>query len=118
MKRLSRTTLAVLAALSLAGACTKGHKAEPTTAPTTTTGNGSGSGTTATVPDGDLNKRVARLERKMAKIENVLKQAGVPLDAPPEPGPDDVFNVPQNPADPSVGPPYAKVTLVEAFDFA
>jgi hypothetical protein len=98
------------------GACSKPHSADKGTSDKTTVGTDTKAPTPT--PDADLNKRVARLEKKLAKIENVLKQAGVPLDQPPEPDPNDVFNVPTNASDPTSGPPVAKVTIVEAFDFA
>jgi hypothetical protein len=62
-----------------------------------------------------LAKKVKKLEKRLTKIENVLKQAGVPLD---EPDPELAYLAPINPLDPVEGPANAKVTIVEAFEFA
>lgn len=99
-----RLALVLAAAAFALTACNKADKRTP---PPATEGKPADSG--------DLAKKVKKLEKRIAKIENVLKQAGVPLD---EPDPDVAYAVPIGPNDPIEGPPTAKVTIVEAFEFA
>jgi len=65
-------------------------------------------------PAGDIEARVARLERRVEKIVTLLDQAM----GPSEPDPALTYSVPVNPEDPVEGPADAKVTVVEAYEFA
>ena len=62
----------------------------------------------------ELSAKVAQLDGRLGKIEKILEGA---LNQPPEPDPAAVYSMPVD-GDPSVGPPDAKVTIVEAFEFA
>ncbi|MEZ4402608.1 MAG: DsbA family protein [Kofleriaceae bacterium] len=61
---------------------------------------------------GDVDARVARLEKKLDKISAFLKQA-----VPPELDTNQVYAVPVEAGDSVVGAKDAKVTIVEAFEF-
>jgi protein-disulfide isomerase len=63
--------------------------------------------------DGDVEARVARLEKKLDKIQKALEEAMPPA----EPDADAVYSVAIAPVDPVQGPADAKVTIVEAFEF-
>ena len=68
-------------------------------------------GTTVAVA-GDVEARLARVEKKLEKITGFLKQAVRPeLDTKP------TYAVPVDALDPVVGPKDAKVTIVEAYEF-
>ncbi len=61
---------------------------------------------------GDVEARLARVEKKLDKITGFLKQAVRPeLDTKP------TYAVPVDPLDPVIGPKDAKVTIVEAYEF-
>ncbi len=62
---------------------------------------------------GDLEARVARLEKKLDKVITALDQALPPA----EPDPDRVYSVAIDANDPQQGPADAKVTIVEGFEF-
>jgi protein-disulfide isomerase len=59
--------------------------------------------------------RVDAVDKRVAKIEALIPPEA--LDPRPEPDPNAVYSVPIA-GDPSVGPEHAKVTIVEAFEFA
>jgi protein-disulfide isomerase len=63
-------------------------------------------------PSGSTEERLARVERKLDKITEFLKQA-----VPPKLDESATYAVPIDPADPQVGPADAKVTIVEAYEF-
>jgi protein-disulfide isomerase len=65
-------------------------------------------------PKGDLEARVARLEKKMDKIVTILQQALPPAETDPAA----TYSVPIAPEDPVIGPADAKVTVVEGYEFA
>jgi len=78
--------------------------------------------------DADLGKKLDSIDKRLASIEEQIKQGGVgragaarPERArpqrPPGPDPAKVYSVPIDGA-PVVGPANAKVTVVEAFEFA
>lgn len=117
MNRVHVSLVAVLFTLgAFAGAACS--KAEPKAANANTTAPPAVAPGDANAQLAELAKRVKRLEKRQKKIEDILKQAGVPLDGPPEADPAASYSVPLNPLDPVVGSPQAKVTIVEAFDFA
>ena len=61
---------------------------------------------------GDVEARLARVEKKLDKITGFLKQAVRPeLDTKP------TYAVPIDPQDPIIGPADAKVTIIEAYEF-
>lgn len=62
---------------------------------------------------GDPDERLARLERKLAKVTAVLDQAL----GPAEPDPGSTYAVPIDDSDPIEGPSDAKVTIVEGYEF-
>ncbi len=62
---------------------------------------------------GDLEARVARLEKKLDKVIAALDEAMPPN----EPDPERVYAVAIDPKDPQQGPADAKVTIVEGFEF-
>jgi protein-disulfide isomerase len=66
----------------------------------------------AEAPSGDVEERLARMERKLEKITDFLKQA-----VPPKLDESATYAVPIDPADPVMGPADAKVTIVEAYEF-
>lgn len=61
---------------------------------------------------GDVEARLARLEKKLDKIAGFLKQA-----VPPELDKTQTYAVPIEPNDPVIGAKDAKVTIVEAYEF-
>jgi protein-disulfide isomerase len=65
-------------------------------------------------PKGDLEARVARLEKKMDKIVTILQQVLPPAETDPAV----TYSVPIAAEDPVVGPADAKVTVVEGYEFA
>jgi protein-disulfide isomerase len=65
-------------------------------------------------PKGDLEARVARLEKKMDKIVTILQQVLPPAETDPAV----TYSVPVAPEDPVIGPADAKVTLIEGYEFA
>lgn len=62
----------------------------------------------------DVESRLARLEKRVDKIIEVLE----PRVGSGEPDPEAVYAVPIDPLDPVEGPADAKVTIVEGFEFA
>jgi protein-disulfide isomerase len=73
----------------------------------------SGSVKAAEVP-ADVASRLERLDLRLNRLETILSnRLG---DKPPRP--DQVYSVPLDPMDPIEGPSDAKVTIVEAFEFA
>jgi len=66
----------------------------------------------ATVSGADAD-RIEMLERKIARLEAILK----PRLGPPDPDPEKVYAVPLDPNDPIEGPADAKVTVVEGYEF-
>ena len=71
-----------------------------------------GDSSSAKAPSGSVEDRLARVERKLDKITDFLKQA-----VPPKLDESATYAVPIDPADPVVGPADAKVTIVEAYEF-
>ena len=71
-----------------------------------------GTSTSNKAPSGSVEERLARVERKLDKITDFLKQA-----VPPKLDESATYAVPIDPADPVVGPADAKVTIVEAYEF-
>jgi protein-disulfide isomerase len=61
----------------------------------------------------DVEGRLARVERRLDKVIQILEQA-LP---PSEPDPQGTYSVAVNPIDPAEGPSDAKVTIIEAFEF-
>ncbi len=61
---------------------------------------------------GDVEARLARLEKKLDKIAGFLKQA-----VPPELDKTQTYAVPVEPNDPVIGAKDAKVTIIEAYEF-
>lgn len=62
---------------------------------------------------GSVDSRLARVERRLDKVIQILQQA-----MPPEgPDPSKVYSVPVGQHDPVEGPADAKITIVEAFEF-
>lgn len=62
----------------------------------------------------DAEARMARMEKRLDKIEEILSKA---LGAP-QADPTAVYSVPIDPLDPIEGPADAKVTIVEGYEFA
>src|SRR5262245_49617201 len=107
-----RTTLVVAAVALLGASCSKDSSA-------TDGKDKTGTGTdTAKVPVKDLpqdaESRLARLEKRLDKVIEVLE----PRLGPPEPDPTKIYSVAIDPRDPVEGPANAKVTIVEGFEFA
>lgn len=65
------------------------------------------------VPAGDVNARLARLEKRTDQVIAILDQA-LP---PNEPDPAATYSISIAPADPVQGPADAKVTIIEGFEF-
>ncbi len=62
----------------------------------------------------ELNKRVDEIDGRLKKLETMLERA---INGPPDPDPNTVYSVPIA-GFPYVGPEYAPVTIVEAYEFA
>jgi protein-disulfide isomerase len=72
------------------------------------------------VPDANVNKKLDEISNKLDAIEKKMAagpQAPARPQPPPGPDPQAVYSVPIEGA-PYVGPQHAKVTIVEAFEFA
>jgi protein-disulfide isomerase len=71
------------------------------------------------VPDENVNKKLDEITKKLDAIEKKIGAGGMPQRPQPPPGPDPnaVYSVPIDNS-PFVGPKHAKVTIVEAFEFA
>jgi protein-disulfide isomerase len=69
--------------------------------------------TAPAAPAGNVEERLARVERRLDKVVDILEQALPPA----EPDPDGTYAVPIDPVDPVQGPADAKVTIVEGFEF-
>jgi protein-disulfide isomerase len=105
MFRTSLLGLGVIVSLASA-ACNKDTKAPG--------GDDKGAGTPAADLPQDAASRLARLEKRVDKIIEVLEKAL----GSPDPDPESVYSVPIDPLDPIEGPADAKVTVVEGFEFA
>ena len=68
---------------------------------------------TQAAPSGNVEERLARVEKRLDKVVDILEQAMPPA----EPDPDGTYAVPIDPIDPVQGPADAKVTIVEGFEF-
>jgi protein-disulfide isomerase len=110
MLRLASVSLVALAAAALAG-CTKDAAKGPGAAPGATTDT---AGASATAGPADDDSRLARLERRIARIEQVLG----PRLGPPEADAAATYAVKVSAMDPIEGPKDAKVTVIEGFEFA
>lgn len=105
---------ACILAATAAAACTKNESRLDGVAGTATA---QGAAQTATAErgggGGSVESRLARVERRLDKVINLLEQ-----NLPPD-GPDttSVYSVPVSASDPTEGPADAKVTIVEAFEF-
>ncbi len=71
-----------------------------------------GASHTPKAPSGSVEDRLARVERKLEKITDFLKQA-----VPPKLDESATYGIPVDKLDPVVGPADAKVTIVEAYEF-
>lgn len=109
MLRSAVLTLTVAAAALSLGACQE-DKSNPNwdkSGPKTI-----GANTSTKAPSGSVEDRLARVERKLDKITEFLKQA-----VPPKLDESATYAVPIDPDDPVRGPADAKVTIVEAYEF-
>lgn len=107
MKRLA--AVIAVASLALVAACEQGKdKDTPATEGTTTGEVGDSAG---------LEDRVARLERKIKKVEGFLNEATQGQYGRVVPDPAATYAVPVAPLDPVQGPDDAAVTLIEAFTY-
>lgn len=102
--------LAIASMAMVSAACERG-KDKADEAPKATTG------TPDTAEAGDLADRVAKLERKMGKVEDFLKEATGGQYGRLVPDPKATYAVPVSDLDPVVGPPDAAVTLIEAYTY-
>ena len=103
---MKRSIALAISAVALAAGCQQDKPAW--------SGNGSAERPMGSIPaaSGDVEARLARVEKKLDKITGFLKQAVRPeLDTSP------TYAVPVDPLDPVIGPPDAKVTIVEAYEF-
>jgi hypothetical protein len=73
--------------------------------------------TTAEAVPAGIEDRVARLERKLKKVEGFLKEATGGQYGRLVPDPEATYGVPVSQLDPVIGPPDAAVTLVEAYTY-
>jgi protein-disulfide isomerase len=65
----------------------------------------------------EINDKLDRIEKGIEELKK--RPAGAPVaQAPRRPDPNTVYNVPVGDGDVAKGPRYAKVTIVEGFDFA
>lgn len=67
----------------------------------------------APIAKGDTDARLARLEKRMSQVVEILNQA-LP---PNEPDPLATYSISVAPADPVQGPADAKITVIEGFEF-
>ncbi len=105
-----RKVLFAITAAALAVGCQQDKKE-----PGWSKGSGAerGPGASAGAPvSGDVEARLARLEKKLDKITGFLRQA-----VPPELDKTQTYAVPIEPGDPVMGAKDAKVTVVEAFEY-
>jgi hypothetical protein len=65
----------------------------------------------------DLTLKVASIDERLKKIEELLSEALNAPPPPPEPDPTAVYSVPID-GDPFVGPEDARITIVEAWDYS
>jgi len=95
----------------LAAACTKAESKldKVTGEPMPTTAGVA----TSHTPSGDPADRLARVERRLDKVIEILEQALPPA----EPDKDKTYAAAISPIDPTEGPADAKVTIVEVFEF-
>jgi len=113
---------ATLAVAAIAG-CTKsgpGLGTDVTPSPSTTTATPGAARVEKPTPHehdlkpiGTVEERLARLEKRVSKITQIL-EAALP---PPEPDPAATYAVAIDPTDPIEGPADAKITIVEGFEF-
>lgn len=104
---MNRTIALALSAVALAAGCQQDK-------PAWSGKEGQAERPTGSIPaaSGDVEARLARVEKKLDKITGFLKQAVRPeLDTKP------TYAVPVDPLDPVIGPKDAKVTIVEAYEF-
>lgn len=107
MRRMRTAFLFTITAAALAVGCQQDKK-DPSWAK-----SGPGASAPAEQPArGDLEGRIARLEKKLDKITGFLKQA-----VRPELDTKQTYAVPIEPNDPVIGAKDAKVTIVEAYEF-
>lgn len=105
---MNRTIALAISAVAFVAGCQQ-DKAAP---PYAKGGSAESPGAAASIPSGDVEARLARVEKKLDKITAFLKQAVRPeLDTKP------TYAVPVDPLDPVIGPADAKVTIVEAYEF-
>lgn len=97
----------LLVVVAVAGCTNEPSKLSTATPPATATAPG------AAAPAGNVEERLARVERRLDKVVDILEQAMPPN----EPDPDGTYAVPIDPVDPVQGPADAKVTIVEGFEF-
>ncbi|HVV85000.1 MAG TPA: DsbA family protein [Kofleriaceae bacterium] len=109
---MNRTFAIAISAVAFAAGCQQDK-------PPQWSGKGGGDhGTTAesssggAPPSGDVEARLARVEKKLDKITGFLKQA-----VRPELDTTLTYGVPIDPLDPVIGPKDAKVTIVEAYEY-
>lgn len=107
-----RTPL-LLGVVLLAASCSKDSGAS-NAAKVDTTVTAASDQAPAAAPKGDLEARVAHLEKRLDKMAEVLEKAMGPAEADPN----KVYSVSIDPNDPVEGPADAKVTVVEGFEFA
>jgi protein-disulfide isomerase len=101
-----RSIVLALSAVTLLGACEEQKPGWSGRAP-----EGQAE-TPARAASGDVEERLARIERRLDKITGFLRQA-----VRPELDPSPTYGIPVEPHDPVIGPPDAKVTIVEAYEF-
>jgi predicted DsbA family dithiol-disulfide isomerase len=105
------TKLALCLIVNLAAACTKAEsKLDKVTGEPMPSSSGVA---TSHTPSGDPGDRLARVERRLEKVIEILEQALPPA----EPDKDKTYAAPISAIDPTEGPADAKVTIVEAFEF-
>ena len=97
----------LLVVVAVAGCTNEPSKLSTATPPATATAPA------AAAPSGNVEERLARVERRLDKVVDILEQAMPPN----EPDPDGTYAVPIDPVDPVQGPADAKVTIVEGFEF-
>jgi protein-disulfide isomerase len=106
-----KTTIALaISAVALAAGCSQDKPGAYAKA--SSEGHAGGTAGAEAAPTGDVEARLARVEKKLDKITSFLKQAVRPeLDTKP------TYAVPVDRHDPVIGPADAKVTIVEAYEF-
>src|SRR6266487_3922536 len=69
-------------------------------------------------PNAEIIERLDRIEKSVEELKKRPAGAAMAANQPRRPDPNTIYNVPVGDKDIAKGPKFAKVTIVEGFDFA